>query len=61
MLQKKNGIEMEIVLTQIIWRLAIILLTSFGVCMLVLLTQRWHGRLSLVRPEQLPHAAASAT
>lgn len=38
---------MEIVLTQIIWRLAIILLTSFGVCMLVLLTQRWHGRLSL--------------
>lgn len=29
------------------WRLAAILVGSFGVCALVILTQRWHGRLSL--------------
>lgn len=29
------------------WRLVAILIGSFGVCALVILTQRWHGRLSL--------------
>lgn len=32
---------------QIIFRVALIVLTSFTVCALVVMTQRWHGRLSL--------------
>lgn len=38
---------MDPVSTQIARRLALVLLTSFGVCATVVLTQRWHGRLSL--------------
>lgn len=38
---------MDTVSTQIAWRMTLIVLTSFAVCVLVVLTQRWHGRLSL--------------
>jgi UDP-N-acetylmuramyl pentapeptide phosphotransferase/UDP-N-acetylglucosamine-1-phosphate transferase len=38
---------MTTVSERLAWRLIAILVGSFGVCALVIMTQRWHGRLSL--------------
>lgn len=43
----KEESGMEAVATHIAWRLAAVLLGSFIVCAMVILTQQWHGRHSL--------------